>query len=301
MDRPGFPCSCTAEGCLNKTGRLEFNPVKVRSHFVRTIMRTRLEAARLLHHSHASYLPAPALGYLAHMYSHQEALAASTSSSSTSSMSPLSAAACYPAETTGPHHHWLPGSWALDTPWWAPAFSAAHAEAAEAETGNDDQEETDTSDSDEEEEEEIYADVIEDDYEEEVLEETVVTDDIQIIPSLGEAEVGGILDCVLASVVAEAAEEEEESAEAGYNDEADEGISSDCHSCYEDASTASSASEAKCDAEEDSSDRSEGFEDGKSDSEDGSEPRSISVTPQSTENIIEAGIHSSPLVESVLA
>ena len=81
MDRPGFPCSCTAEGCLNKTGRLEFNPVKVRSHFVRTIMRTRLEAARLLHHSHASYLPAPALGYLAHMYSHQEALAASTSSS----------------------------------------------------------------------------------------------------------------------------------------------------------------------------------------------------------------------------
>ena len=39
---------------------------------------------------------------------------------------------------------------------------------------------------------------------------------------------------------------EEESAEAGYNDEADEGISSDCHSYYEDASTASSASEAKC-------------------------------------------------------
>ena len=212
-------------------------------------------------------------------------------------MSPLSAA-CYPAETTGPHHHWLPGSWALDTPWWAPAFSAAHAEAAEAETGNDGQEETDTSDSDEEEEEEeeIYADVIEDDYEEEVLEETVVTDDIQIIPSLVEAEVGGILDSVLASVVAE-----EESAEAGYNGEADEGISSDCHSCYEDASTASSASEAKCDTEEDSSDRSEGFEDGKSDSEDGSEPRSISVSPQSTENIIEAGIHSSPLVESVLA
>ena len=217
-------------------------------------------------------------------------------------MSPLSAA-CYPAEAGGPHHHWLPGSWALDTPWWAPAFSAAHAEPAEAETGNDDQEETDTSDSDaDEEEEEIYADVIEDDYEEEVLEETVVTDDIQIIPSLGEAEVGGILDCVLASVVAEAAaEEEEESAEAGYNVEADEGISSDCHSCYEDASTASSASEAKCDAEEDSSDRSEGFEDGKSDSEDGSEPRSISVSPQSTENIIEAGIHSSPMVESVLA
>ena len=294
MDRPGFPCSCTAEGCLNKTGRLEFNPVKVRSHFVRTIMRTRLEAARLLQHSPASYLPAPALGYLAHMYSHQEALAASTSS-----MSPLSAAS-YPAEAGGPHHHWLPGSWTLDTPWWAPAFSAAHAEAAEAETGNDDQEETDTSDS-EDEEEEIYADVIEDDYEEEVLEETVVTDDIQIIPSLVEAEVGGILDCVLASVVAEAAAEEQESAEAGYNDEADEGISSDCHSYCEDASTASSASEAKCDTEEDSSDRSEGFEDGKSDSEDGSEPRSISVTPQSTENIIEAGIHSSPLVESVLA
>ena len=29
VDRPGFPCACTAEGCLNKTGRLEFNPVKV--------------------------------------------------------------------------------------------------------------------------------------------------------------------------------------------------------------------------------------------------------------------------------
>ena len=29
VDRPGFPCTCTAEGCLNKAGRLEFNPVKV--------------------------------------------------------------------------------------------------------------------------------------------------------------------------------------------------------------------------------------------------------------------------------
>lgn len=39
MDRQNFPCGCTREGCHNPTGRVEFNPARVRSHFVETIMR----------------------------------------------------------------------------------------------------------------------------------------------------------------------------------------------------------------------------------------------------------------------
>lgn len=38
-----FPCGCTKEGCSNATGRLEFNPVRVRTHFLHTIMKLELE------------------------------------------------------------------------------------------------------------------------------------------------------------------------------------------------------------------------------------------------------------------
>merc|ERR1719422_91433 len=121
VDRPGFPCSCTAEGCLNKTGRLEFNPVKVRTHFVRTIMRTRLEAARqfqhTIQHNCSSYLPTGTLGYLAQMYTQQEA---STSSMSSTSQPSMSSSLQYPE-----NQHWLQGTgvhgstWSLDNPWWS--------------------------------------------------------------------------------------------------------------------------------------------------------------------------------------
>ena len=113
VDRLGFPCGCTAESCLNKAGRLEFNPVKVRTHFVRTIMRTRLEAAR--------YLPTGTLGYLAHsLYSHQEVASTPTTSSEVS--------------------HWVPGSW------WT--FSANQGQVEDA--GDDVQEDSGSSDSDDE-------------------------------------------------------------------------------------------------------------------------------------------------------
>uniref|UniRef100_A0A914X1Z1 Cysteine/serine-rich nuclear protein N-terminal domain-containing protein n=1 Tax=Plectus sambesii TaxID=2011161 RepID=A0A914X1Z1_9BILA len=43
VDRPSFPCGCTANGCANPVGRVEFNPVRVRTHYVQTMMRLRLE------------------------------------------------------------------------------------------------------------------------------------------------------------------------------------------------------------------------------------------------------------------
>lgn len=43
VDRLNFPCGCTRDGCANKTGRIEFNPVRVRTHFIHTLMRVGLE------------------------------------------------------------------------------------------------------------------------------------------------------------------------------------------------------------------------------------------------------------------
>lgn len=43
MDRPNFPCGCTENGCGNAYGRVEFNPKRVRTHFIHTIMRLELE------------------------------------------------------------------------------------------------------------------------------------------------------------------------------------------------------------------------------------------------------------------
>lgn len=39
VDRMNFPCSCTRDGCANENGRVEFNPVRVRTHFMHTLMR----------------------------------------------------------------------------------------------------------------------------------------------------------------------------------------------------------------------------------------------------------------------
>ncbi|XP_076004921.1 uncharacterized protein LOC142999314 [Genypterus blacodes] len=46
VDRMSFPCGCAKEGCSNTTGRLEFNPVRVRTHFLHTIMKLELEKSR---------------------------------------------------------------------------------------------------------------------------------------------------------------------------------------------------------------------------------------------------------------
>ncbi|XP_043966269.1 cysteine/serine-rich nuclear protein 3-like isoform X1 [Gambusia affinis] len=46
VDRMSFPCGCTKDGCSNGAGRLEFNPVRVRTHFLHTIMKLELEKSR---------------------------------------------------------------------------------------------------------------------------------------------------------------------------------------------------------------------------------------------------------------
>ncbi|XP_074644922.1 uncharacterized protein LOC141901502 [Tubulanus polymorphus] len=43
VDRLSFPCGCTKDGCGNVTGRIEFNPLRVRTHFIHTLMRLELE------------------------------------------------------------------------------------------------------------------------------------------------------------------------------------------------------------------------------------------------------------------
>ncbi|KAF7489356.1 Cysteine/serine-rich nuclear protein 2 [Sarcoptes scabiei] len=43
VDRMSFPCGCSREGCANTNGRIEFNPIRVRSHFIHTIMRLEME------------------------------------------------------------------------------------------------------------------------------------------------------------------------------------------------------------------------------------------------------------------
>ncbi|XP_071490838.1 uncharacterized protein [Diadema antillarum] len=43
VDRQSFPCGCTKEGCQNPNGRIEFNPSRVRTHFIHTVMRLDME------------------------------------------------------------------------------------------------------------------------------------------------------------------------------------------------------------------------------------------------------------------
>ncbi|KAK4325616.1 hypothetical protein Pmani_003823 [Petrolisthes manimaculis] len=43
VDRHNFPCGCSREGCGNSYGRIEFNPIRVRTHFISTLMRLELE------------------------------------------------------------------------------------------------------------------------------------------------------------------------------------------------------------------------------------------------------------------
>ena len=43
VDRLSFPCGCTRDGCGNLNGRVEFNPLRVRTHYIHTLMRLELE------------------------------------------------------------------------------------------------------------------------------------------------------------------------------------------------------------------------------------------------------------------
>ncbi|GLV42321.1 AXIN1 up-regulated 1 [Carabus blaptoides fortunei] len=48
VDRVSFPCGCTRDNCANSSGRIEFNPVRVRTHFIHTLMRLELEKKQKL-------------------------------------------------------------------------------------------------------------------------------------------------------------------------------------------------------------------------------------------------------------
>ena len=41
-----FPCGCSKDGCNNPAGRIEFNPIRVRTHFIHTVMRLEIERKR---------------------------------------------------------------------------------------------------------------------------------------------------------------------------------------------------------------------------------------------------------------
>ncbi|XP_061389899.1 uncharacterized protein LOC133325089 [Musca vetustissima] len=43
VDRDMFPCGCTRDACGNTIGRVEFNPARVRTHFIHTLMRLEME------------------------------------------------------------------------------------------------------------------------------------------------------------------------------------------------------------------------------------------------------------------
>ncbi|XP_060913891.1 cysteine/serine-rich nuclear protein 2 isoform X1 [Labrus mixtus] len=48
VDRMAFPCGCSRDGCGNVAGRIEFNPLRVRTHYLHTIMKLDLEKRRML-------------------------------------------------------------------------------------------------------------------------------------------------------------------------------------------------------------------------------------------------------------
>ncbi|XP_015241694.1 PREDICTED: cysteine/serine-rich nuclear protein 2 [Cyprinodon variegatus] len=47
VDRMSFPCGCSRDGCGNIAGRIEFNPLRVRTHYLHTIMKLDVENRRL--------------------------------------------------------------------------------------------------------------------------------------------------------------------------------------------------------------------------------------------------------------
>ncbi|CAL8367053.1 unnamed protein product [Lota lota] len=47
VDRMAFPCGCSRDGCGNMAGRIEFNPLRVRTHYLHTVMKLGLEKSLL--------------------------------------------------------------------------------------------------------------------------------------------------------------------------------------------------------------------------------------------------------------
>ena len=128
VDRPGFPCGCSAEACGNPAGRLEFNPVKVRTHFVKTIMRTRIEEARSLQQQErdkrGDYFNCN-LGYLAQLYGAGCGNSGMAGSSSQQ------------------QQQW---SWA-DSPWWTSVVNGVETNEEEEEAAEEEDEEEEESSS----------------------------------------------------------------------------------------------------------------------------------------------------------
>ncbi|XP_043939388.1 cysteine/serine-rich nuclear protein 2 [Protopterus annectens] len=53
VDRMSFPCGCSRDGCANTVGRIEFNPIRVRTHYLHTIMKLDAESKqRQQQHQH---------------------------------------------------------------------------------------------------------------------------------------------------------------------------------------------------------------------------------------------------------
>lgn len=50
VDRMSFPCGCSRDGCGNMAGRIEFNPLRVRTHYLHTIMKLDSERRKILIH-----------------------------------------------------------------------------------------------------------------------------------------------------------------------------------------------------------------------------------------------------------
>jgi len=51
-----FPCGCTVDGCGNSVGRIEFNPTRVRKHFIHTIMRLEIKKREAQEEEHCNKL-----------------------------------------------------------------------------------------------------------------------------------------------------------------------------------------------------------------------------------------------------
>ncbi|XP_048379222.1 cysteine/serine-rich nuclear protein 2-like isoform X2 [Stegostoma tigrinum] len=58
VDRMSFPCGCSKDGCANAAGRIEFNPIRVRTHYLHTIMKLELENKQQDHQQ-----PLPAISH----------------------------------------------------------------------------------------------------------------------------------------------------------------------------------------------------------------------------------------------
>lgn len=56
VDRISFPCGCSRDGCNNDNGRIEFNPIRVRTHFIHTIMKIEMEKKQVRDYFYLTFL-----------------------------------------------------------------------------------------------------------------------------------------------------------------------------------------------------------------------------------------------------